>query len=100
MIRNLFDAPIPETGELFETLLENGNVHIELIVSSDTPDERLYNQPHDEAVLLIEGRASLEMGGTLIELKSGDFTLIPADTPHRVVKTTKGCRWLAIHIRK
>ncbi len=100
MVRNLLDAPIPKRGELFKTLFKKESIHIELIVSSEQPEDTLYNQPHDEAILLIEGNAILEMDRTSIELKSGDFTIIPAHTPHRVLKTSKGARWLAIHIKK
>ncbi len=100
MVQNLLEAAAPKSGELFEKLFENGYTDIELIVSSDRPETVLYNQPHDEAVLLMEGSATLEMEGEVVELKRGDFFIIPANTPHRVLKTEKATRWLAIHIHK
>ena len=100
MTQNLLEAAVPKSGERFERLFANGYADIELIVSSDTPEATLYNQPHDEAVFLIDGSAALEMEGEVVELKRGDFFIIPANTPHRVLKTEKGTRWLAIHIGK
>ncbi|WP_456451897.1 cupin domain-containing protein [Hydrogenimonas sp.] len=98
--RNLLQTPPPEAGEYFETLLKNDRVTIELIVSSDTPEPLLYHQKHDEAVLLLEGRALLWVDGKHVTLKRGDFLHIPADTPHRVLETEAGTRWLAIHTKE
>ena len=94
---NLLAIPVPESGERFETLLAKRNCRIEAIVSSDTPDPILYDQPHDEAVLLLSGSATLEINGRPVSLDPGDFLLIPAHTPHRVVRTSHGARWFAIH---
>ncbi|NPA29411.1 MAG: cupin domain-containing protein [Epsilonproteobacteria bacterium] len=97
MLVNLFDElPVPETGETFKKLLGSQTCRIELIVSSDTPEPVLYDQEEDEAVLLIEGGATLWMDGRSVSLSPGDFLLIPAHTPHRVVQTLPGTRWLAI----
>jgi cupin 2 domain-containing protein len=98
--RNLLLTPPPDAGESFETLLKNDDVTVELIVSSDTPEPILYHQEHDEAVLLLEGRAVLWLDGRHVTLTRGDFLHIPAHTPHRVLETEAGTRWLAIHSRK
>ena len=97
---NLFDLPVPETGESFRTLLRNGSLRIEAIVSSDTPEPMLYRQEQDEAVLLLSGGAVLWIDGREVTLRPGDFLHIPARTPHRVLKTEKGTRWLAIHMKE
>jgi cupin 2 domain-containing protein len=97
MDANLFALPIPEMGERFETLLTHHGCRIEAIVSSETPEPTLYNQPHDEAVLLISGTATLEMAGKRIVMQPGDFLMIPAHTPHRVMQVEHGTRWFAIH---
>ncbi|RUM44650.1 MAG: cupin [Hydrogenimonas sp.] len=99
-MKNLFEYAVPTHGEWFKTLLQNDNVTIEVIVSSDTPEPKVYNQPHDEAVLLIDGEATLELQGQEITMRPGDFLHIPAHTPHRVLKTAKGSRWLAIHTKE
>ena len=98
-MENLFDRKIPDTGESFETLLKNDDVAIELIVSSDRPEPILYHQQKDEAVLLLEGKATLWIDGRHVILKPGDFLHIPAGTPHKVLETENGTRWLAIHTK-
>ena len=60
---NLFDYTVPKAGESFTPLLENEKVKILRIVSSDTPDDTLYDQEEDEWVALLEGSAVLEMEG-------------------------------------
>lgn len=90
----------PDRGEVFTELLRCRNVSIEHILSSDTPDSVLYDQEQDEWVLLLEGRAILEMAGETIDLAPGDHVFIPAHTPHRVSATVPEprCLWLAVHI--
>ena len=100
MCINLFEKAVPDASETFETLLRNDHVVIETIVSSDTPNPVLYDQEHDEAVLLLEGSALLWIEGKEIALKPGDFLHIPAHTRHKVLATQKGTRWLAIHTKE
>ncbi|MBK5938862.1 cupin [Halochromatium roseum] len=113
---NLFaEQPSPATGEVFEELLHCRNLRIERITSSGEPEPILYDQPHDEWVLLLSGNASLEIAGETITLSRGDYLFIPAHTPHRVLQTSAeptaaepasteptatqpGCTWLAIHL--
>ncbi len=98
---NLFtDTRAPESGETFTPLLSCRNVTIERILSSDRPDLRLYDQPQDEWVLLLQGRARLQVGSEEVSLKAGDHLLLPAHTPHRLLTTSAQppCLWLAVHI--
>ena len=90
----------PDKGEVFTELLRRRNVGIERILSSDTPDPLLYDQEQDEWVLLLEGRATLEIAGETVDLAPGDHVFIPARTPHRVSATfpEPRCLWLAVHI--
>jgi len=99
MKRSLLNIETPEIGEYFETLLKNEDVSIEVIVSSDRPEPILYHQQKDEAVLLIEGKATLWVDGKHVTLLPGDFLHLPAHTPHKVLETQKGTRWLAIHAK-
>jgi cupin 2 domain-containing protein len=91
---------LPDKGEVFTELLRRRNVGIERILSSDTPDPVVYDQEQDEWVLLLEGRATLEVAGATIDLMPGDHVFIPARTPHRVSATfpEPRCLWLAVHI--
>jgi len=90
----------PATGERFDELLALRKLRIERIVSSSEPEDTLYNQPQDEWVVLLEGRAQVEIAGEPLELHPGDWLFIPAHTPHRVVSTTPQprCLWLAVHL--
>lgn len=98
-IQNLdqFHNDLHVNSELFHTLLKQKNIHIELIESCSVKNGELYNQNHDEWVLLLNGKAILELNGKPITLKSGDFFLIGKKVPHRVLFTSKRTRWLAIH---
>ncbi len=96
------DTPQPTSEELFTTLFRTPHVHIERIVSHGhtSPEGFWYDQPWDEWVLVLQGQARLaypEQADTL--LKTGDYVLISAHTPHRVAWTAPGedTVWLAVH---
>lgn len=88
--------------EIFEPLIETDQILIERIVSTGqtTPEGEWYDQPRDEWVLLLQGEAQLMYeDGSAIDLKAGDYLLIPAHQRHRVSYTSSdpACIWLAIH---
>lgn len=96
---NLFEGEgAPATGERFETLVRAGNVHIERITSSAAPDPTVYVQRQDEWVVLLAGEATLDVDGQRVEMGPGDWVLLPAGTPHAVLATTAGARWLGVHV--
>lgn len=100
-VRNLFrDFAAPPTGESFEELAKLGPVRIERIASSAEPEPVLYNQAHDEWVVLLQGRASLWIDGSILHLGPGDCLTIAAGAPHRVLETAADphCLWLAVHV--
>ena len=110
-VGNLFaDLPRPQTGEVFADLLRlalppgqaRGQVWIERIVSSATPEQVLYDQPQDEWVVLLQGQARLWVAGVERVLGPGDYLFIPAHTPHRVLETSADppCVWLAVHVER
>lgn len=102
-VANLFrDLSAPSSGEAFADLLRLGPVRIERIASSPIPEPVLYDQPQDEWVLLLQGSARLWVDGEEISLGAGDYVLIPAHVPHRVLQTSTEprCLWLAVHIEK
>jgi cupin 2 domain-containing protein len=90
--------------EVFETLVEAGNVRIERIASHGqaTPEGEWFDQGWDEWILLLAGSAGLLLEGEdgTRTLKPGDYLMIPAHCRHRVAWTDPGERtvWLAVHI--
>jgi catechol 2,3-dioxygenase-like lactoylglutathione lyase family enzyme len=97
---NLFTGDIPADGEHCEALARLRQTTIERIVSSARPLPELYDQARDEWVLLVRGTASLEVAGQPVELAAGDYLLLPAHTPHRVLATSDGALWLAVHVER
>ncbi|HKU42070.1 MAG TPA: cupin domain-containing protein [Polyangiales bacterium] len=97
---NVFAALVPAQGERFDELARFGNTSIERIVSSATPGSDPYDQAHDEWVVLLAGHARLEVAGSPVELGPGDHVSLPAHTPHRVLSTSEGAVWLAVHVSR
>jgi cupin 2 domain-containing protein len=99
----LFDASAALTDrERVDVLLDRPGARIERIVSAGqaTPPGQWYDQPGDEWVALLAGRATLRWeDGSLVELSPGDWLLIPARVRHRVEATSVDppCVWLAVH---
>ena len=59
-----------------------------------------YLQDHDEWVTLLAGAAVLEVGGARVDLALGDWVLLPAGVPHRLVEVENGSNWLAVHVHQ
>ena len=102
--KNLFaDIPASLDEELVEELARGDNVHIERIVSHGqrSPDGFWYDQPEDEWVILLRGRARLLFQGEpeARSLGPGDYVSIPAHRLHRVQWTDpqQATVWLAVH---
>ena len=103
IVRNLLeDLPSILPDELTQILSDNSGVRIERIVSQGhrSPDNFWYDQNETEWILLISGRARLQVEGEhdLVELIAGDFLEIPAHLKHRVDWTDPDWNtvWLAI----
>ncbi len=106
-MKNIFDCPAPATpsGELFDTLLEEGGLpgdgfKLERICSfgHPTPAGEWYDQPWGEWVMVLRGQATLEYGdGRRETMAAGDYTLIPPGCRHRVEQVSGDCVWLAFH---
>lgn len=87
----------PPAGELTEQIGRIGDVAIEQILSGRIDEPVDYDQAHDEWVALLQGRAVLEVAGERLELEPGDWILLSAHCPHRVIETRPGTTWLALH---
>jgi cupin 2 domain-containing protein len=90
---------VPDSGEAFLSLATVGGARIEHIVSSASPDSAEQVQDWDEWVVVVSGAARLGLPGGELALGPGDWVLIPAGTPHRVLATERGTHWLAVHDR-
>jgi cupin 2 domain-containing protein len=94
----------PEANERVDTLLDRADFRIERIVSTGqvTPAGEWYDQAADEWVLLVSGRARLEIEGEGVEreLGPGDYVFLPAHCRHRVAWTDpdQATVWLAVHL--
>ncbi|HEY0584685.1 MAG TPA: cupin domain-containing protein [Pseudoduganella sp.] len=96
---NLYeDALPPAKGERFDTLLSHQGLVIERIVSTSKIESQEYLQEQDEWVLLLTGEATLEVAGSEVPLKAGDYLFLPARTPHTVRRVSDGALWLAVHL--
>ena len=99
----LSDIPDNLSDELIDIITENQDVTIERIVSRGhtSPHDFWYDQDKSEFVFLVCGEARLrfEENDELVQMKKGDYVIIPAHTRHRVEWTSPGedTIWLAIH---
>ncbi|QNM97665.1 hypothetical protein [Chitinimonas koreensis] len=98
---NLFtDLPAAVPDEIFTTLMSQGGVRIERIVSDGqaTPAGRWYDQDDWEWVLLLEGEAGLRFEDEAADraLRRGDYLPIAPHRRHRVTFTAPRTVWLAV----
>ncbi|MGK9477780.1 cupin domain-containing protein [Melioribacter sp. OK-6-Me] len=101
-LKNLYEK-IPDKipDEIFEEILRTDKLRIERIISKGqkSPEGFWYDQDENEFVLLLKGYARLEFeDGKKVELREGDYLIIPSRLKHRVDKTSaeKETIWLAI----
>jgi cupin 2 domain-containing protein len=96
---NLFaNASPPLEAERFETLLQHRNLVVERIVSSSKITATQYVQSQDEWVVLLQGRSTLTVAGSKVELQAGDYLFLAAGTAHTVEQVSHGALWLAVHL--
>ncbi len=92
-----FESP-PKGSEAFTTLLEREGIRIKRIVSNQVATPQSFLQEEDEWVVLLEGKASLEMEGKTYILSKGDTLFIPEKTKHTLLQTSSNSVWLAIYL--
>ncbi len=104
MKSSLYDGigALPVQDESFSTILEHSALRMERIVSfgQSSPADFWYDQTEDEWVMLFQGEARLDIHGAgMIDMKAGDYILLPAGFRHRVDYTSQDppCIWLALH---
>ena len=96
--RILQSSLAPLEGELIEPLVRMGHAVIEQILSGALDGPVDFDQDHDEWVILLDGGAELEVDDERLRMAPGDWMLLPRGTPHRLVQTIPGSRWLAVRI--
>jgi uncharacterized cupin superfamily protein len=102
-IENMLEKlPAAKRGEVFTQLAGAGKVRVERIVSGGqaTPADKPFEQPHDEWVVLLAGRAAIRFEDSEeAALKPGDHLMIPAGMKHWVTRTDRDqpTVWLAVH---
>ncbi len=89
-------AAAPDEGERTELLARGTGFVVEQILSGRLAAPQDYEQDHDEWVVILDGGAVLEVDGVAHELGAGDWWLLRAGTPHRLVRTEPGTSWLAV----
>ncbi|MGH8995317.1 MAG: cupin domain-containing protein [Acidimicrobiales bacterium] len=91
-------AGAPETGERTESIASGPGWRIEQILSGrlDAPVDDVLDHP--EWALVLDGAAELEVDGVPHSLGPGDWVLLDADLPHRVLTAAPGTRWLTVHM--
>lgn len=99
-ILNIFenDTKITKNKEIIDSILADKNCRVESITSSfcSSPEGFWYDQNENELVFLCKGKAVLNIEGTKINLKKGDYFNIPAHKKHRIESTSKTCVWLCV----
>lgn len=86
----------PVTGEESWHVATVAGVVVEQILSGrlDAPVDYLADV--DEWVVVLAGRAVLEVAGASLELRAGDWVMLPAQTPHRLVETDASTNWITV----
>ena len=93
------DREVPVSGELFDVVHDRDGVTIEHIVSGAGVEPVEYEQDHDEWVLVLEGSATLDVAGSVVHVRTGDWLFLPAHVTHTVASAEPGTRWLGVHVR-
>jgi cupin 2 domain-containing protein len=94
--RLLSPSAAPEHGERTEGVASVAGAVIEQIVSGALAGPVDYDQDHDEWALVLAGAAVLEVAGVRLDLTAGDWVLLPAHVPHRLVHVAPGTNWLTV----
>jgi cupin 2 domain-containing protein len=86
----------PDIGETTDEIASVGGVVVEQILSGQLDAPIDYLADVDEWVVVLEGRATLEVDGERLTLQAGDWVLLPARTAHRLVDIEPGTNWLTV----
>ena len=61
------------------------------------PSDKLHQHPYGkEYLVVVKGRAIIQVGGQQFEIKEGDYLAIPANTPEKMVKVIEEITFFGI----
>ncbi len=86
----------PASGERVVRLAELGHTVVDQILSGRLDGPVEYRQDADEWVVVIHGRATLDVDDERLHLGPGDWVMLRAGTWHRLVETLPGTSWLTV----
>ncbi len=89
----------PLRGETTVPVVVTDAFTVEQILSGRLDGPQEYLQDHDEWVVVLGGVAMLVVDGVEHVVEPGDWWLLPAGTPHRLLRTDPGTTWLAVRGR-
>lgn len=94
---NLFSSVERSDDEFVEVLMSNAS-RVERIVSDGhiSPTGFWYDQDEIEFAAVLKGNAKLEFERETLDMKAGDWVIIPAHERHRVIHTSSPCIWLTV----
>lgn len=104
-IKNFFsNIPDKLPDEIIETVFKSDSIRIERIISQGqcSPENFWYNQPENEWVIVLEGKAMIKFEDqSIATLHRGDYLHIPAFKKHRVEWTDPNqlTIWLAVFFK-
>ena len=94
----LLDSTVaPRTGEHRAEIVRVRNLVVEQVLSGQVEPVD-YNQDEDEWAVVLEGSAVLDVEGERVELMKGDWVLLAARAPHRLLHTEPGTKWLTVKL--
>jgi mannose-6-phosphate isomerase-like protein (cupin superfamily) len=86
----------PTNGERLTRLAHLGGAVVDQILSGRLDATVDYRQDEDEWVVVLHGRATLDVEDERILLEAGDWIHLPAGTPHRLLEPEPGTSWLTV----
>lgn len=88
----------PAEGERTDRLVGVGDRPVvEQLLSGRVDCPIDYLGDRGEWVAVLAGGAVLEVGGEQVDLGPGDWVVLPARVPHRLLRVEPGTSWLAVH---
>ncbi len=70
---------------------------VEQILSGRVGTPVDYLSSRSEWVTVLHGHATIDVGGETVDLTAGDWVVLPANAPHRLLEVAEGTSWLAFH---